>query len=98
MQLETIEHIIATTRPALEAAGVTHVALFGSRVRGDHRPDSDLDVLIEVDNRKRFSLLDLVGVQRILTDAVGLPTQATMRRSLSLAFGNSIEREIRDVF
>ena len=33
--------------PALRAAGVKRLSLFGSRARGDARPDSDLDVLIE---------------------------------------------------
>ena len=29
-----------------EKYGVSELGLFGSRVRGDHRPDSDLDVLV----------------------------------------------------
>ena len=31
---------------ALKAQGVSHAALFGSRARGDARPDSDVDLLI----------------------------------------------------
>ncbi len=33
---------------ALRARGVTHVALFGSRARGDNRPDSDIDLMVEI--------------------------------------------------
>jgi uncharacterized protein len=33
---------------ALRARGVTHAALFGSRARGDGRPDSDIDILIDL--------------------------------------------------
>ena len=29
-----------------ERFGVSELGLFGSRIRGDHRPDSDLDVLV----------------------------------------------------
>jgi len=32
---------------ALHAHGVAHTALFGSRARGDERPDSDTDIMIE---------------------------------------------------
>ena len=44
--------IIATLRQneaALRARGVSHAALFGSRARGDNRPDSDTDIMIEID-------------------------------------------------
>jgi predicted nucleotidyltransferase len=34
------------------APGVTAVYLFGSRVRGDHRPDSDVDVRLFLDEWK----------------------------------------------
>jgi uncharacterized protein len=58
-------------RPDLERAGVTHVALFGSRARRDNRPDSDIDLLIDVDDRHKFSLLDMVGVASRVEDSCG---------------------------
>jgi predicted nucleotidyltransferase len=85
-------------RPRLAADGVTHLALFGSRARGDHREDSDLDVLIEVEEGRKFSLLDLVGVQHTLGDAIGLEVSATMRRNLSPRFQRAIGTDILDVF
>ena len=33
---------------ALRERGVIHAALFGSRARGDDRPDSDIDILIDL--------------------------------------------------
>jgi len=40
--------------PLLRAGGVTRLAIFGSRARGDARDDSDLDVLIDVDADAKF--------------------------------------------
>jgi predicted nucleotidyltransferase len=45
-----VQDALATLRRhenALRARGVAHAAVFGSVVRGDNRPDSDLDILVE---------------------------------------------------
>jgi predicted nucleotidyltransferase len=47
------QEIIARLRQneeALRTRGVAHAALFGSRARGDARPDSDTDIMIEIDS------------------------------------------------
>lgn len=86
------------TAPALRAEGVTNLAIFGSRSRGDARPDSDLDVLIEVDPDARFSLLNLTGVAHIVEDATGLQTQVSMKRSLEPHMAERIADDIVEVF
>jgi hypothetical protein len=85
------------TAPALRAKGVTHLAIFGSRARDDAREDSDLDVLIDVDDTK-FKGLDLVRVQDIVNQATGLKTQAEMRRSIEPRFAERIADDLIEVF
>jgi hypothetical protein len=94
---ELIETLI-TLRSAIEAEGVTHLALFGSRARGDNGPESDIDLLLEVDHESHFSLLDLIGVEHIVSDTTGLKANAVMRRSLSTGFRDSIKRDVVPVF
>jgi uncharacterized protein len=97
----TREEIVAAIRgnsEAIKAEGVTSLAIFGSRARGDYRPDSDLDVLIEVEPDASFSILDLIGVEHIIQDATGLQTQATMRRSMQSRFAARIADDILEVF
>jgi predicted nucleotidyltransferase len=97
----TRDEIIATIRKnaeAIKAEGVTRLAIFGSRVRGDNRPDSDIDVLVEVAPDASFSILNLIGVEHIIGDATGLPAQATMRRSLPPRFAERIADDILEVF
>ena len=62
--------------------GVTSLALFGSRARGEERRDSDLDVLIEYDSDHPFTLYDLVRVERLLEQLTGLDVHVTTRDAL----------------
>ena len=97
----TRDEIIAAIRKnaeAIRAEGVTKLAIFGSRARGDNRADSDIDVLIEVEPDISFSILDLIGVEQIIQDATGLPAQATMRRSMPPRFAQRIANDILEVF
>ena len=97
----TREEIVAAIRKnadAIKAEGVTKLAIFGSRVRGDNRHDSDIDVLIEIEPDVSFSLLNLIDVEHIIEDATGLQAQATMRRSLPLRFAQRIADDIVELF
>jgi predicted nucleotidyltransferase len=89
---------LRTLRPAFEKEGVTSMALIGSRARGDNRPDSDIDLMIEVDPGRKFSILDLIAVKHIIEDHVGLSTDVIMRRSLKPDFRANAERDAVDVY
>jgi predicted nucleotidyltransferase len=65
------------------------------RVRGDNRPDGDIDVL-EPDTS--FSVLNLLGVQQIIEHATGLPAEVTMRRSITPRFAERIADDVVEVF
>ena len=97
----TREEIIAAIRKnaeAIKAEGVSKLAIFGSRARGDNRPNSDIDVLIEVKPDASFSILNLIDVEHIIQDATGLQTQAAMRRSMPSRFAQRIADDILEVF
>jgi predicted nucleotidyltransferase len=95
---EALLNELQALRPRLERRGVLHIALFGSRARRDNRPDSDVDLIIDIDERVPFSLIDLVGVSHEVEDRVGLPANLFVRRSLEPSFAAEAAREQVPVF
>ena len=59
----------ALIRTLAKAHGARTLSLFGSAARGEDRPDSDLDFLVELDPGR--SLLDLIGLAEDLQEALG---------------------------
>jgi uncharacterized protein len=98
MSIAVIKHQIIGQAPKLRESGVAHVAVFGSRARGDHNAQSDLDLLLDIREGASFSLFDLVGVEAILSEATGLPANAFLRRSLDRSFQESIKHDVQVVF
>src|SRR5262249_18345603 len=50
---------------------VRELSLFGSAARGELRPDSDIDLLVDYFPDARPSLLDLADMQNELSDLLG---------------------------
>jgi predicted nucleotidyltransferase len=56
---------------ALRAEGVKRLRMFGSMARGEAEPNSDVDLIVEIERGRSFSLIDLAGLQRRLHDLLG---------------------------
>jgi predicted nucleotidyltransferase len=78
---------------ALRAQGVRHAALFGSRVRGDHRPDSDIDILIEIAPDAPVGLFEYVAITQYLADLFPAPVDVANRSTLKPFVRPTAERE-----
>lgn len=86
--------------PKLREAGLASLYLFGSRARGDHRPDSDVDLLFEVSAEadSRFNLLDQATVINLLADRLGTNVDLVERRALLSPFRALVEPDLVRVF
>jgi putative addiction module CopG family antidote len=72
---------LATLERPLRERGLTSLALFGSVVRGTARPNSDIDVLIDVAPHARFSLIDLVALKDFLEVRLGRKVDVVTKKS-----------------
>jgi hypothetical protein len=76
--LETLRR----SEPALRGRGVRHAALIGSVARGDNRPDSDIDIMIEIDPDARITVFDYVDLKEYIANLFGEPVDVVNRDGL----------------
>jgi predicted nucleotidyltransferase len=92
----TAEKVIAILRaqePRLRAAGIRALSLFGSVARGEARPDSDIDLVAELDPAAKMDLIGLVGVERELGDLLGREVQILLEPVEKPRLRASVERD-----
>lgn len=73
--------------------GVTQARVFGSRARGDGRPNSDLDLLVDV--APGTSLFDLLEAQHELQELLGIPVEVLTQGELHPRLRDQILEEAR---
>jgi hypothetical protein len=93
-------------RARLEALGVVHAYLFGSVARDAAGPESDVDVMVDLDEgpsgrKPLFSAFDVGGIQYELTQIMGRRVDLVVRRD-ALQRGKRLrsaaESQLVDVF
>ena len=78
-----------------ERFGVSELGLFGSRVRGDHREDSDLDVLVSFRPGAYVSLFTLGELQITIEESLGVAIDLAMKDTLKPKIGARILAEVQ---
>ena len=76
-----------------KAWSVKRLALFGSILRADFRPDSDVDVLVQFEPRAGITLLDMAEMERELTEMVGRKVDLRTPGDLSKYFRDEVLAE-----
>jgi len=82
MDRDTIIARLREHEAELRRRGVLHAALFGSRARGDAGPQSDTDIMIEIDPAVRVTLFDYAGLKEDIASLFEGPVDVVNRNSL----------------
>lgn len=85
--LEQVLEILRARQAELHRRGIQHAAVFGSVARGDARPDSDVDVLVDLDYQNTPSAWEYVEL--------GMDLQTWLGREVHLAVRTNLHPYIR---
>jgi len=95
---ETATRILRDHADEIRAHGVARLALFGSVLRDEARADSDVDLLVDYDEARSLSLLDISGLRLLLTDLLGREVELADRKRLKPFLKHNILSEAVEVF
>ena len=76
--LETLRR----SESALRSRGVRRAALFGSVARGESRPNSDIDIMVEIDPEAHITVFDYVDIKEYIAGLFDGPVDVVSRNSL----------------
>ncbi len=92
-----LAHYVTLLRQNLPALrvhyGVRFMGVFGSYVRGEQRRGSDLDLLVEFDDRP-LTLLQFIALEHYLSDLLKVKVDLVERNTLKPTIGRHILDEV----
>jgi uncharacterized protein len=96
MKKNEVLSILTRVKPELSRRfGVTRLALFGSTVRNEAKPDSDIDIVVEFDGPATSK--HYFGVQFFLEDELGQSVDLITDKAMRAELRPFIEREAINV-
>lgn len=93
MDKQQLIDTIQANRALLEEFSVKSLSVFGSVVRGEARPDSDVDILVEFEPDAEIGLFEFVRLKNALSDLIGIPVDLGTPDAIHPALKDDILRE-----
>jgi predicted nucleotidyltransferase len=95
MTRDEVLQFLTANKEELARRGVSSLVLFGSVARGEARPTSDIDLLVEFEGPA--TLDRYLELEDFLEDLLGCSVDLVTKRSLRLPLRQLIEKDVRYV-
>ena len=93
---QEIQKILQTNRKELaETYGVLEIGIFGSCIRGEQKPGSDIDILVEI--KRPAGFVRFMRLERHLKHLLGAKVDLVSKKALKPFIGRHILEEVRNV-
>ena len=93
MDLAQIQLTLSQERNIFSEYHIKSLGLFGSFVRGEQRPKSDIDILVEFEDDE-IDLFEFIRLRNHLSDRLGRKVDLVMKDSLKPHIGKQILNEV----
>lgn len=91
-----VNQIAKVASPILKRHGVEFAGVFGSYARGEAGDESDVDLLVRLS--EPLSLVQLVGLERELSEALGAKTQVVTEKSLHRYIAPYVFQDLKPLY
>ncbi|OAN51104.1 hypothetical protein A6A04_16905 [Paramagnetospirillum marisnigri] len=89
---------IKTAELELRRRGVAHLSVFGSVAKGLERQDSDVDIAVDIEPGRSFSVIRMEDTRLMLEDVLGRPVDLGETSTLRPHIRESFEQDRVQVF
>jgi predicted nucleotidyltransferase len=96
MNKQAKQRLFSEIAEFLKSRGATKVAVFGSYVRDEETPKSDIDVIIDFE--RPMGLLEFIGIQQDLSEKIGFNVDLLTEDGISPYLIKSIKKEMRVLY
>jgi predicted nucleotidyltransferase len=96
--LEKTLEILRANESALRERGVLHAAIFGSVARGEAGPDSDVDILVDLEPGNPCGMFEYVRLKIDVAKLLGQRVDLIERDALKPLFREDAARDAVNVF
>lgn len=94
-ELWIIKETLLKKKHKLQGLGITEIDIFGSYVRGEETPGSDVDILIDLIRPVKLDLFDLISIEQELTYELNTPVDLVLKSSLKPIIEQSVLSEVQ---
>jgi uncharacterized protein len=96
--LSDVLQTLRTHETELRLLGVSHAAVFGSVARGEGRADSDIDVLVELDEDRSMGIFEYARLKLYINELLAGAGDVVNRRTLKPLLRDNILRDAIHAF
>src|ERR1700689_232753 len=96
-----LQYVLETLRAHetdLRQMGVTHAAVFGSVARGDAGAESDIDVLVDLDEDRPMGIFEYARMKLYINELLDGPSDVVNRRTLKPLLQASLLHDLVHAF